>query len=324
MDWEYNICKEDEGKTLEQILRAAGFSKKEISRQKFLPGGITLDGTQCRVNKPVHTGQKVVLRLKEDVITENASATDRHNMPSILLERASFLIADKPSGLSCHAGRGHYGEDFGTQISTCIHARGEGLTVRQIGRLDKDTSGLVVFAKSKEAAARLWKQRQDGSLKKTYFAVVRGRLKENEGVLDNPIDKILEEKNKMCVCTKESGKGLPAVTHYEVLKEGTFGGDPVSLVACRLETGRTHQIRVHFSAAGHPLLGDPVYGKEEAYGKKAAYGMRDGCPRLCLHAGEISFLDPFTKEKISVYSRELPFEIKEGECIVYKASDFSY
>lgn len=294
--WEYIIKEEEDGKSLEKILRTAGFSKKEISRQKFLPDGITLDGEKCRVNQAAKKGQVLILKFKEvsipEVCCEKLVISET---PEILYEDDSLLIVDKPSGMPCHRGRGHYKDNLGSFVQNYCSLKGECFPVREIGRLDKDTSGLVVFAKSKTAAARLWKQRQDGRFQKKYKAWVHGKMKQPEGIIRFPVAHIPGEKNKMCVIHAEEKREavnlMSAVTHYRVIEEKNGKGGVVSLVECTLETGRTHQIRVHMSSIGYPLLGDRIYG------------IADDAERLYLHAESLILFQPFTGAQIMVETK---------------------
>lgn len=294
------ICEADEGKTLEEILRAAGFSRKEISRQKFIPDGITLDGEKCRVTVKVHTGQLVTLNFREKEeekvsVPENEKNGQETGI-SILYEDDCLLIVEKPSGLSCHPGPGHYLDNLGSMAMAYCQEKGEEYPIRQIGRLDKDTSGIVVFAKDKVTAARLWQQRREGTLQKTYYAVVHGRLRPAEGIIDSPMGKVPGEKNKMCVCPG----AMSAITNYRVIREENYEGKELSVVECTLVTGRTHQIRVHMASLGHPLFGDRIYG------------IPDGAPGLCLHAGKIRLLQPFTGKEINI-TKTRRFEIFQEE-----------
>lgn len=291
-NWDYILDLGEEGKTLGQVLKAAGFSKKEISRQKFLPGGIMLDGQPCRTTAIVRAGQRVELRLQERE-TEPIEADGNLSPLRVCYEDRDMLIADKPSGLSCHPGKGHYRDNLGTQAAAWCRGRGEDCPVRLIGRLDKDTSGLVVFAKNQMAAARLWRQREDGRLKKIYQALVHGKMQSGAGVIDLPLSRMSNEKNKMCI----TADGMRAVTHYSVKMAHLWRGTEVSLLECWLETGRTHQIRAHMAALGHPLVGDSVYGTE------------DGGERLCLHAARLKLAQPFTGEiiELDISEKEIPF-----------------
>ena len=217
--------------------------------------------------------------------------------PEILYEDEYLLAVNKPSGLACHKGRGHYTDHLGNQVVRYFLQKGRNITVRQIGRLDLDTSGIVLFALDPVTAQRLWKQRQEGQLVKTYYALVHGRMEQESGQITLPLGKKPGCKNQMCVFPK--GEGLPAETLYSLLWEKKLSEEYVSCVSCHLKTGRTHQIRVHFSATAHPLLGDKVYGKE------------DGAKRLMLHAGELCFIHPYTKQMVKLQAR-IPWE-----CISY-------
>lgn len=279
--WKYKITAGDEGKSLGEILKAAGFSKKEISRQKFIADGITLDGVKCRISEHVRSGQTIALHFREEKGMAQAKSSF---VPSVLYEDDCLLIVDKPSGLSCHPGRGHYHDNLGTFVLAWCRERGEEFTIRQIGRLDKDTSGIVVFVKDQMTASRLWKQRSRGELAKNYYAAVHGRLPQQEGIIDKRMCKVPGEKNKMQVCTA----GMEAVTCYRVLKETVFEGGLISIVEFSLKTGRTHQIRVHMASLGNPVLGDSIYG------------VRDKASRLCLHAGKVRLTHPFTGEHVAV------------------------
>lgn len=319
--WEKKITEAEAGLTLEQLLRGEGFSKKEISRLKFKKDGLTVDKKQCRSTERLHEGQMVAVRLgnwdKNRKESRDASASENSawklTADDICYEDADLLIVHKPSGISCHPGRGHFADNLGTQIQAYCCRKGEAAEIRLIGRLDKDTSGGVVFARNQIAAARLWKQRENGSFRKTYEVLVHGHFPEMEGTIDRPIRAVPGEKNRMQVA--EADEGLHAVTHYIVRKQYVQKNgrwteatedmilpdiqEPIiSLLQCRLKTGRTHQIRVHMASIGHPVLGD------------AFYGINDDAKRLCLHAGEIVLKQPFNGRRIEVHIpvKGIPFE----------------
>lgn len=310
--WEHTVTQKEDGKTLEQILKAGGFSKKEISRLKFRPLGMTVDGEKRRSTDILRTGQRIALRLGEEALGESlpgktASAGEdlRERQPEgaaaksafapaegisasslLVYEDEDLLIANKPSGLSCHPGRGHYQENLGGVLSAYCREKGEPCRIRLIGRLDLHTSGAVVFAKNQAAAARLWAQRERGEFQKRYLAAVHGHFR-GEGTISLPLGPARGEKNRMEV----RGDGQRAVTRYRCLGNTVLRGMPVSFLECSLETGRTHQIRAHLSALGHPVLGDPFYG------------VPDGERALALHAYYVTLLRPFGRERIE---RRLP------------------
>ena len=316
--WSYVLTEGDAGKSAGQLLKEAGFTKKQISRQKFLPSGICLDGEKCRVTDSGKPGQLLEGNFREAHSPEQASAgeeaareivaaepfekeknkefTDFTDL-EILYEDEYLLAVNKPSGLACHKGRGHYTDHLGNQVVRYFLQKGRNITVRQIGRLDLDTSGIVLFALDSVTAQRLWKQRQEGQLVKTYYALVHGRMEQESGQITLPLGKKPGCKNQMCVLPK--GEGLSAETLYSLLWEKKLSEEYISCVSCHLKTGRTHQIRVHFSATAHPLLGDKVYGKE------------DGAKRLMLHAGELCFIHPYTRQIVKLQAR-IPWQ-----CISY-------
>lgn len=355
-EWFYLVGSEDEGKTVGEVLRTAGFSKREISRQKFLPRGILLDGEQCRVTCKVHKGQTVSLLFQEraagsmemasgnmetasgnmkmspgsmrtadidagemyvqdagirDVCRQDIRVRDTCLKVQVYYEDEDLLVVYKPSGLACHLGRGHYSDNLGSALQSCLGndrgdlstgrgdssndsagSSGDVSVVRLIGRLDRDTSGLVVLAKSRMAAARLWQQHRAGIFVKYYQAFVHGHMQAESGTIEMPIMKVPGEKNVM----KTDAQGLRAVTHYRVLAETQLLGQEASFLEFFLETGRTHQIRVHMASEGHPLFGDPIYG------------VCDKAPRLCLHAQRVRLRQPFTGEKIEVCTPQFTVE----------------
>ena len=198
---------------------------------------------------------------------------------------------------------GIFFDNLGTQVLEYCQEAGNNFSLRQVGRLDKDTSGIVLFAKNRPAAARLWKQRENGRLKKTYYVLVHGIFSEREGVIDLPMK---QEGKRMCVCMDG---GQRAVTRYCTEWAGTHKGSPVSLLSCHLDTGRTHQIRVHMAASGHPVVGDPVYG------------IKDEAKRLHLHAGKLSFFQPFTGEYIEKTSEFCGESTFTWPCNTYSAEN---
>lgn len=281
--WEKKVAGEDAGKTLEKILKGSGFSKKEISRLKFRENGLAVDGRQCRSTEILTAGQEIRLCL-DDGHGSTYAAAQKLPPVRICYEDADLLILDKPSGIPCHPGRGHFGDSLGEQAAAYLKTKGEENALRLIGRLDKDTSGAVVFARNRTAAARLWKQKEEGVFFKTYEALVHGEPDPSDGRIDLPLEPVPGQKNRI----RAAAKGADALTFYRTKKIYDTGTEKFSLVECRLGTGRTHQIRVHMASKGHPILGDPFYG------------CGDGVPRLCLHAGKAELRQPFTKERICI------------------------
>lgn len=216
------------------------------------------------------------------------------NIPlDIRYEDNDLLVVNKPRGMVVHPAAGNLD---GTLVNALLyHCAGQLSGINGVirpgivHRIDKDTSGLLLVAKNDAAHVSLARQIKEHSLTREYRAVIHGRLKEREGVIDAPLGRSPKDRKKMCVTDLHSRN---AVTHYEVLEEGK----DFSFVRLRLETGRTHQIRVHMAYIGHPVAGDPVYGPQ------------NGVTRLngqCLHAGTLGFTHPSTGERI-IITAELP------------------
>lgn len=197
-----------------------------------------------------------------------------------------LLVVEKRSGLTTQPGKGHTDDtllnglfaEYGAALQNLGKARDFGL----LHRLDKDTSGLLVVAKTLEAQTDLVRQLQARSVGRIYLALVHG-IVETGGTVDAPIGRHPVERTRMAV----TGRGKPARTHYEVLEHF----ENATLLQCRLETGRTHQIRVHMHSIGHPLIGDPLYGRRQARGALARFG------RQALHAERLALVHPVTGER---------------------------
>lgn len=207
----------------------------------------------------------------------------------VVYEDEDVIVVNKPVGLVVHPAPGH---PDGTLVNALLYHCGQSLSgingeIRPgiVHRIDRDTSGLLIVAKNDAAHLSLAEQLQDHSLYRAYEAVVLGGFREDEGTISLPIARHPTDRKKMAV---NHLNGRPAVTHWKVLTR--YAG--YTHLQCRLETGRTHQIRVHMAAQGHPVLGDPVYG-----------GVRKGFPELvgqCLHARQLTFRHPRTGERITV------------------------
>lgn len=212
---------------------------------------------------------------------------------SIVYEDDDLLVVDKPKGMVVHPAPGN---PDGTLVNALLYHCGDSLSgingvIRPgiVHRIDKDTSGLLIVAKNDFAHVNLAEQIRVHSFTREYRAVVHGNLKQDEGTVNAPIGRSPKDRKKMAVTDRHSRN---AVTHYQVLER--FGD--YTYIKCRLETGRTHQIRVHMAYLGHPLAGDTVYGPKNT--PKSLNGQ-------CLHAGLIGFIHPRTGEYME-FSSELP------------------
>lgn len=298
-----------DGSTLQHFLREGmGLTKKEISRAKFLPGGICVDGEHRKVTIQVRTGQQVRVQ------TEGTEKRSEQLKPSgkqleVLYEDANLIVVNKPSGLSVHpSGRQTFAADtLANRLLYYLREKGEESVIRIIGRLDKDTSGVVLAAKNRTAAARLERQREKGTLHKTYLALTEGIPQPEQGVVEKWLAPDPADKTRMVVCAAGTETGKWAKTHYRIRKKWEENG--AALLELQLETGRTHQIRVHMQSMGCPLLGDPLYGKSaggqaEKNSTEKAEAEQDKrerrMQRTALHAVALDFRQPFTGEPLHV------------------------
>ena len=293
---------EDEGLALGNFLRRRmGLSKKEISQAKFRENGICVDGRRQKVTAVLRAGQRVEALLDEGERTSpQLKPSDRELQ--VLYEDQDVIAVDKPAGLSVHpAGReGLHGDTLANRLAFYLREKGEDCVIRIFGRLDQDTSGVVLAAKNQAAAARLARQREAGTLRKTYLAVCEGIPKEREGEISLPLGPDPKDRTRMQVCPA----GRTARTRYQVLNtlriEGESmesGGKACALVRFQLDTGRMHQIRVHMASIGCPLLGDPLYGDA---GTKGDGQTAPAIGRTALHAAELALCQPMTGEELRI------------------------
>jgi 23S rRNA pseudouridine1911/1915/1917 synthase len=234
-----------------------------------------------------------------------------HNEPQaipldILFEDEHLLVVDKPAGLVVHPAAGNFD---GTLVNALLHhcageLSGIGGVARPgiVHRIDKYTSGLLVVAKTDVAHEGLAKQFAAHSTDRRYLAIVSGIPKTSAGTIDAPLARSATNRKKIAVVKTERGKR--AVTHWKRLE----ALNEAALVECRLETGRTHQVRVHMASIGHPLLGDPVYGRSGKISGKVLNEL--GFERQALHAAELGFTHPVTKNRLS-FSSPMPPDMQE-------------
>lgn len=265
--------------------------------QKLLEQGqVTLHGIPIKKNSKTEAGAVYTVTLPE--IKEIPLVAQ--DIPlDVVYEDDDLLVINKPKGMVVHPAAGH--ED-GTLVNALMHHCGDSLSgingERRPGivhRIDMDTTGLLIVAKNDFAHRHLSDQLKDHSLSRTYECIVRGGFRQEEGTVDAPIGRHPTDRKRMAVTDKNSRE---AVTHWKVLC--AYG--QYTHVQCRLETGRTHQIRVHMAHIGHPIAGDPVYGI-----KKPELGLSS----QCLHARKLRFIHPRTEEQVEV-SCPLPEEFEKA------------
>ena len=289
----YNISSDFDGKTVKDFLRHNKISTAMITRLKKSDKGIVLNGQRVFVTEKLSEGD--ILEL----LTESGEAYSEFIYPTegqldIIFEDEDFLAVNKPPYLPVHPSKGHPYDSLANIVVYYYKQKNENFTFRCVNRLDKDTSGVTLIAKNAYSHELMRRLSTENLIDKTYFAIVHGKPEPSFGTIDLPIYRPEEATIKRVV----DGRGKNAVTEYETIKSN----ENLSLIKIKLLTGRTHQIRVHFSHIGHPLAGDFLYGDEN-----------DGIiGRQALHCGEISFKHPVTGKQIKL-TAELPEDMKNIE-----------
>ena len=288
--------------------RALAATIPSLSRERLKvltkSGALTRDGKAVRdPATKVKGGERFILAVPDP--------EPAHNVPQeiplpIVYEDEHLLVVDKPAGLVVHPAAGNRD---GTLVNALLHHCGDSLSgiggVARPGivhRIDKDTSGLLVIAKHDKAHEGLARQFATHSIDRRYLAIVSGIPRQAEGTVDAPLARSPQNRKKIAIVP--AGKGKRAVTHWKrlaLLKEA-------ALVECSLETGRTHQVRVHMASIGHPLIGDPVYGRGKSVHRDLLNQL--DFRRQALHAAHLGFIHPVTKGRLS-FDSALPSDMQE-------------
>ena len=349
------ITAADDGARVDFILKKRlGLSTREIRHMKTFADGMLVNGLPVFTSDVVRAGDLLTARMYEAkksrrvetrraetrVSQENASDHDLQ----ILYEDEDLICVNKPAGIVTHPSHGHHGDSLAELLVSYLQEKGEPSPVRVVGRLDKETSGLILFARNRAAASILSRS----GIEKEYLALASGMFSDMSGTIDAPIGAVPGELMRRQV----TETGQHAVTHYEVVRqyvgEQAFalegqqdgeqasglahqygGGQAFALVRLWLETGRTHQIRVHMAHLGHPLLGDTIYGRDAVdrtnrTNRTNRAGESEGALngidetekpsgtmcRAALHAAQLAFLHPFSNERI-VLEAPLPEDMLE-------------
>jgi 23S rRNA pseudouridine1911/1915/1917 synthase len=311
----YVVSQEDNGLRVDVFLSHRDLSLSRSQVHRLIDGGLV-----CVGMKPVKASHR--LKSGETIRVETPEAAVYHVLPqdiplSVLYEDSSLLVIDKPAGMVVHPAAGH---DRDTLVNAilfhCHDLSGIGGVLRPgiVHRLDKDTSGLLIVAKSDRAHQALTNQFRSRRIKKIYQALVYGDMKGDQGFIDLPVGRHPVDRKKM---STRSVRGKEALTRWRVSErygEATF-------LELDIATGRTHQIRVHLNAIGHPVLGDSVYG-----GTKRAHAIRDpglrvalrGITRQALHAAQLCFTHPI-EGNVLTFSSPLPADMA-ALCEVFRCS----
>ena len=287
------ITAQESGERIDALLARSVEGLSRSAAQRLLEDGrVTLDGAALRKNYKVHAGDELELLLPPP---DDVPLLPQELPLDIVFEDGDVIVVNKPRGLVVHPAPGH---PDGTLVNALLWHCGNSLSgiggekrPGIVHRIDRDTSGLLIVAKNDFAHQRLSAQLADRSLSRVYEAVVRGGFRADEGTVDRPVGRHPTDRKRMAVNEKN---GRRAVTHWRVLTRYR----DYTHIECRLETGRTHQIRVHMSCLGHPLLGDGVYG---------APCPEKGLAGQCLHARCLKFIHPRSGEAIRLETPLPPY-----------------
>ncbi len=262
----------DTGHTVRDVLQKRyGVSRRLLIRAKF-KGLITRNGEHVFVNEKLQAGDEIAVMVTED---EEETVAPEEMPLAIRYEDDDLMVIAKPAGLVVHPTGNHAGGTLANGVIAYWQKRGEHRRFRAVNRLDKDTSGLLIVAKNQWAHEQFSRMQQERTIQRIYQAIAEGVVEREEGSIDAPIG--LAEDSFITRQVRPDGQ--TAVTHFRVLARG----DGMTHLELKLDTGRTHQIRVHMSHLGHPLAGDDLYG-----------GNREHIGRQALHASRLSFVHPRT------------------------------
>lgn len=285
---EFYVNPEEEGKRVDAILRRHGLSTSAIRRSKRRPHGLLVDGEDIYTSYLVHAGQVVAIltddRAPSDIVPNEGPVDIRY-------EDEDLLVVDKPPGLAVHPCAGSWDDSLGARLVNYYHKIGLEADFHPVHRLDKGTSGLMVVAKHPAAQHILTQALHSGDFLREYLAVCEGYPTPLSGVIDAPLGRT----DTSYIRQEVRPDGKPALTHYEVVETTPR----FSLIRLRLETGRTHQIRVHMAHVGHPLAGDFLYGTEDPA----------LISRPALHSARLELKQPFTGARLA-FEAPLPEDMK--------------
>ena len=285
------ITENQAGERIDRFLADSQDLTRSFLQKILKEGEVIVNGKSVKANYKLRKGDRIEFEIPEAVEPDIVAA----DIPlSILYEDADVLVVDKPKGMVVHPAAGHYSRTLVNAVM--YHCKGELSGINGVlrpgivHRIDRDTTGSIIICKNDMAHNEIARQLKEHSINRRYRAIVTGVLKDEEGTIEGAIGRDKKDRKKMAI----TADGKPAVTHYRVLQRFKH----YTYVECVLETGRTHQIRVHMASIGHPLLGDEVYGRRSDKYK---------CEGQCLHAMTLGFHHPRTGEYIEVNAPLPPY-----------------
>lgn len=286
---EYTIPIEYDDFTIEKFLKSKGYSSSNITAIKKMPNNVVLDNIWVHMNHKLKAGDNLIVNICEDHSSEMIPPVKMDL--DIVYEDDDIMVVNKPAGLSIHPSRNHYQDSLANGLAYYFEEQGKAFVFRCANRLDRNTSGLTVISKHLLSANILSTMVRNREFHREYYAIVKGSLEVKTGTIDAPIGRV---DNINITRQVDFENGEHAITHYNVIDEKNGH----SLVSIHLETGRTHQIRVHFKYIGHPLIGDEIYNPDFEL-----------INRHALHSHKISFKHPITGEAME-FIAELPSDMK--------------
>ena len=283
----------EQGMAVGQFLKERGYSRHALTLLKQTEGGILCNGREVYLSQPLRKGDRMDLFLKEEVPGE----IEPVELPfGIVYEDDDLMVVDKPADMPVHPSMKNHDNTLANAAAWYGRTKGDSFVYRCVNRLDRDTTGLLILAKHILSATGLYGQMRAREIRRTYLAIVKGMIRE-EGTIDLPVGRKEDSAIERMIDLEH---GERAVTHYRPVRQGKDW----TLIECRLETGRTHQIRVHMSSFGHPLIGDFLYGSRE-----------EQMPRQALHSWKLSFVHPIMGRPMEFVS-PLPPDMQKyiGDC----------
>jgi 23S rRNA pseudouridine1911/1915/1917 synthase len=277
-DWfELLIPEEWQTHTLETLFKEIWQAPKKLVHNFRMEKKVFINGKNPDWTLPLTKGERVQLKLFSE---EEINVVPEYQNVDPIYEDDHLIVFNKPAGMDTHPNAPGQTGTLANAAAFHMQSNGEVTGPRHVHRLDRDTTGAVLFAKNALTGAILDKMIEERAIKRTYLAIADGMIRQKKGTINKPIGRDRHHATRRRV----SETGQPAITHFKVLER--IREDNLTLVQCSLDTGRTHQIRVHFSDFGHPLAGDSLYGGSDAFHRQA------------LHAVKLEFTHPFTQEKI--------------------------
>ena len=304
------------GKRLDVVVFELAEITRSAAARLIEEGCVTVNGAQVSKNTKLRAGDAIEIALPEPEVSE---AIPQEIPLDVVYEDCDVIVVNKPVGMVVHPAAGN---PDGTLVNALLWHCGSSLSgvggvIRPgiVHRIDKDTSGLLVVAKNDAAHLALAEQIKAHHVSRVYYAVAIGNFKEDTGTVNAPVGRHPIDRKRMAVIRGGEGHAREAITHWRVLARGSADGTSFTLLRCELETGRTHQIRVHMASLGHPLLGDPVYGGDRvAFVSKHKAHLHG----QCLHAGELHFTHPTSRELVHLYG-DMPKDLQAVIRILFGA-----